>query len=139
MPTKNADVSERFIDQVINGRDYAQIDDIVAADFVYIDPVRGRLVGPDELKRVIKELTTAFPDLEWIEDEQIDSGDILVSRFTWSGTHVGHFRDLPPTGRKVIVSGVTINRISDSIMRESRMFRDDLGLMRQLGYVPERH
>jgi steroid delta-isomerase-like uncharacterized protein len=139
MHMSNADIGERFVDEVINGRDFDVIDEIVADDFVYIDPARGRLVGPAELKRVTKELATAFPDLMWIEDEEISSGDILVSRFTWTGTHVGYFRDLPATGKKVTVNGVAINRITDGMMRETRMVRDDLGFMRQLGYVLERH
>jgi hypothetical protein len=35
------------------------------------------------------------------------------------------------------VQGVSFNKITDGKLVETRMVRDDLGLMRQLGVIPE--
>jgi predicted ester cyclase len=43
---------------------------------------------------------------------------------------------IPPTGRRVEISGVTINRFSGGKIAEDWYQSDDLGMMQQLGVVP---
>jgi predicted ester cyclase len=44
---------------------------------------------------------------------------------------------LPPTGRRVEIAGITIDRIADGKIAESWTCFDTLGMMQQLGAVPE--
>ena len=137
--TANVALSSRLVDEVMNGRKLEVIDEIVAAEFVYIDPAYSDVVGPAALKTVISEVHASFPDLlQWTTEEQICQDDKVVSRCTWSGTQVNDFRYIPATGRKVTITGIAIDRFAHGQFVETRMLRDDVGFLRQLGVIPER-
>ena len=54
-----------------------------------------------------------------------------------TGTHRGDLFGISPTGKQVRMGGISIYRIADGRMREAWVARDDLGLLRQLGAVPQ--
>ena len=81
-------------------------------------------------------MRTGFPDIHWVVEETIASGDKVVSRFKWSGTHRGDFLGIPATGRRVTVPGVVIDRLNAGKMADSRILMDTMGMMQQLGVVP---
>jgi predicted ester cyclase len=60
----------------------------------------------------------------------------VLTRFRWTGTHDGPFLGQPPTGRRVEVWGMVIDKVVDGRIQESRFLMDTLGLMTQLGAVP---
>jgi predicted ester cyclase len=78
-----------------------------------------------------------FPDMKWTVDEQIAEGEKVVSRFTWTGTHKGEFMGIPPTNKKVKVWGVVIDVIRNGLFSESRIIMDSVGLLQQLGVMPQ--
>jgi steroid delta-isomerase-like uncharacterized protein len=135
--TSNRDLSKRFIGEVINGRNLSLIDEIVAEDFLYIDSTLGTVKGRDGLKDLFGRLFIAFPDLVWTVDQDVSEGDTIGGRFSWTGTNDGEFRSMPATHKRVTAHGAAFNRITNGMLAETRMIRDDLGLMRQLGVIPE--
>lgn len=136
MSEENKAIINRFVEEVINRRNLAAADEIVAEDFVELDPLPGQEQGREGLKQVIAMLFAAFPDLWWTVEEQIAEGDKVVSRFIWSGTHKGHFMGVPPTGNQVTVKGVVIDRVVEGEFVESRILMDNLGMLQQLGVIP---
>ena len=82
-------------------------------------------------------LFAAFPDQLWTLEEQAAEGEKVWSRFTWRGTHQGEFLGIPPTNRAVTVKGMVIDRFVDGKWTESRILMDNLGMMQQLGVIPE--
>jgi steroid delta-isomerase-like uncharacterized protein len=135
--TSNRDLSNRFIEEVINGRKLSLIDETVAEDFVFIDSTLGTVKGRDSLKEMFTRMFSSFPDLIWTVEQYISEGDTIVTRYSVTGTQDGDYRSIPATHKKVMVQGVSINKIIDGKLAETRMLRDDLGLMRQLGVIPE--
>ena len=133
---ENKKVLEAFVEDVINQGRLDRADDLVALDFVELDPLPGQQQGREGLKDVIGGMRAAFPDLHWVVDEVVAEGDKVVSRFTWTGTHRATFLGIPSTGRKVTVKGVVIDRLVDCKMADSRILMDTLGMMQQLGVVP---
>lgn len=133
----NVAVLQRFIDEVINQGRYDVCDEIVAEDFVELDPLPGQQQGREGLKEVIAMMRTAFPDIHWVADESIVSGEKVVTRFTWTGTHRGPFLGIPATGKKVAVKGVVIDRLVNGLMTDSRILMDTFGMMMQLGVIPQ--
>src|ERR1700727_1945311 len=95
-----------FIEDVINQGRLDRADDLVALDFVELDPLPGQQQGREGLKDVIGGMRGSFPDLHWVLDEVVAEGDKVVSRFTWTGTHRATFLGIPSTGRKVTVTGI---------------------------------
>ena len=72
-----------------------------------------------------------------VADEVIAEGDRVVLRCTLTGTHLGEFVGIPPTGRKIAVTEIHIYRMEDGKAVEHRVGRDDLGAMRQLGVIAD--
>ena len=133
---ENIAVLSRFMEEVINQGRLDVCDEIVAEDFVELDPLPGQQQGREGLKDVIAMLRAAFPDIHWVPEETIAAGDKVVTRFTWTGTHRGPFLGIPATGKSVIVKGVVIDRLSGGKMADSRILMDSLGMMQQLGVIP---
>ena len=129
----NVAVVGRFIEEILNQAKFEVADEIVAEDFVELDPFPGQGPGREGLVEVLKGMRLAFPDIHWTVEETIASGEKVVSRFTWSGTHNGPFLGIPATGKSVAVKGVVIDRIVSGKMVDSRILMDTLSLMQQLG------
>lgn len=133
---QNVATVQRFVEEVINQGRFEAADELVHEDFVELDPLPGQQQGRQGLKDVIAMIRTAFPDIHWVIEETIASGDKVVSRFKWTGTQRADFLGIPATGRRVAVPGVVIDRLSDGKMADSRILMDTLGLMQQLGVIP---
>ena len=61
----------------------------------------------------------------------------MVTRWTGSGTHQGELIGVAPTGNQVTITGISINRISGGKIEESWTNYDALGMMQQIGAIPE--
>jgi steroid delta-isomerase-like uncharacterized protein len=133
---ENKAIMNRLMEEVLNKKNLAAADEIVAEDFVELDPLPGQEQGREGLKQILSMFFAAFPDLRWTVEEQIAEGDKVVSRFTWRGTHRGEFLGISPTGGQVTVKGVVIDRVVEGQFVESRILMDNLGMMQQLGVIP---
>jgi predicted ester cyclase len=81
-------------------------------------------------------LREAFPDLHFTVEDQIAAGDRVVTRWAGTGTHEGEFQGIPPTGRKVRISGIDIDRFASGKVVECWPEVNELGLLQQLGVLP---
>lgn len=137
MQSNNSNVVRQFIEEVLS---QGKIDD--AGQFFWEDmveqvPLPGQGPGLEGLKDVLRGLRAAFPDMRWTTQEQIAEGDKVLSRFEWTGTHRGAFMGVPATGRPVTVWGMVIDRLEGGKIKDTRIIMDTLGLMMQLGVVPQ--
>jgi steroid delta-isomerase-like uncharacterized protein len=87
-------------------------------------------------KNALRAFRTAFPDFRFTIHEQLADGDKVVNRWTVRGTHRGDLFGIPPTGKAVEFSGISIFRIAGGQMQEAWVERDEIGMMRQLGLIP---
>jgi predicted ester cyclase len=62
---------------------------------------------------------------------------MVAARVAFQGTHRGEFRGIPPTDRQVAFSSIEINRVVGGKVEEHWFEIDLLGLMGQLGALPE--
>ena len=95
--------------------------------------------GDRSLEEDIRETApyfTAFLDLKAIVEDIIAEGDKVVARWTMRGTHENTVRDIPATGKKVTVNGVTIKRMANGKVVEEWALINMLGLYQQIGAVP---
>jgi predicted ester cyclase len=75
---------------------------------------------------------------DWHSDlhQLVAEGDLVVERFTASGTHRGELMGVPPTGREVTVTGIALYRIVDGKITEAIVEENIYGMMQQLGVIP---
>ena len=126
----------RTLEEVFNQGNLALIDELVAPDFLnYEVPPGMNNRGPDSTRQVVKMLRTAFPDLHFTIEDLVAEGDTVAGRVTMSGTHLGPFQGIPPTGRSFQQAHMHFVRFRDGKAIEHRAVRDDLGMMRQLGLI----
>ena len=115
------------------------VDKVLNPNFVCYDPnsESGEVRGAETTKGEIEYFRNAVPDLTYTIEDQIAEGDKVVTRYTVSGTHQGEFFGVAPTGERITMSGITIDRFDeDGKMVEEWPEYDLLGVMRQLGAVP---
>ncbi|MFD5795404.1 ester cyclase [Streptomyces diastatochromogenes] len=112
------------------------IDECVAPDVLFHAPVPMGATGAEALKRVWEVLLRAFPDIHVAVEETVAEGDKVASRNTVTGTHLGEYQGLPPTGKTVTYSEIFIVRFAEGRIAEIRGVVDVLAQLRQLGALP---
>jgi steroid delta-isomerase-like uncharacterized protein len=134
---QNKAVVKDFIDALFTDGDLDAVDRYLAEDFVNHDPVFGTSADREGMRSGGAMIRAGFPD--WRSDLELFVGedDLVVEKFTASGTHRGELFGTPPTGRSVAVRGINVFRLRDDRIVERWGRLDELGLMRQLGLVPE--
>ncbi len=82
-------------------------------------------------------LLTAFPDARFTADVVVATPDRAAVRWTGRGTHLGPLQNLQPTGKPVVFTGINVYRMACGQIVEGWSEPDSLGLLQQLGVVPE--
>ena len=114
--------------------DFEAFKELYAPEFVYYSPsATPKPVSIEEAIEFGKMIFKAAPDSSWTIEELFAAGDRVITRWIYKGTHEGEFMGIPPTGNKVEFGGITIARIKDGKIVESREDYDYFGFMQQLG------
>jgi len=133
---RNRAIIDRFYDAV-NTRKLDVFYEIVHPNFVNHGGATGDLVGPKALIDSLDPFLTAMPDWHVGKDYVIAQGDRVASRGTITGTHLGPFMGVPPSGKKLAWTGIIIYRIDDDGMIVERWQDfDALGMLTQMGVIP---
>ena len=132
---ENKKFMNSFIEEVINKKNLAAADQMVAEDFIEQLPFPGQGPGREGLKFALNSMFIGFPDMTWTVHEQIAEGEKVVTRFSWTGTHQGEFMGIPATQKRVEVWGVVIDVVKDNLFSESRIIMDTIGLLQQVGVM----
>ena len=80
--------------------------------------------------RAVNPYHTAFPDIECTVEDMIAAGDKVVTRWTMQGTLEGVFMRIPPTSKRVQLSGISINCFANGRSVESWEEADVIGMMK---------
>jgi steroid delta-isomerase-like uncharacterized protein len=132
----NRAVTQRFYEEVWNNGNLDAVDDIMTGNFVDHAAPPGFPSGPEGAKQVFTMYRSAFPDFRLNVWDLIAEGDKVVARWSTQGTHQGELMGIPPTGKRVEVTGIDIFRFAEGKIAEHWAEFDMLGLMQQLGVIP---
>jgi steroid delta-isomerase-like uncharacterized protein len=138
MSEDNKALARRVFDAFSSGN-VDELDEVVAPDAEDHDtqnPNR-HIRGPEGIKQTIQMYRAAFPDLKMTVEEQIAEGDMVATRWVAVGTHEGDLPGLPATGKQSTVTGIGIDRIENGKIVEAWTNWDTLGMLQQLGALPE--
>jgi predicted ester cyclase len=130
-PEEMKELVKRAAIQPWNDGNLTAFEELFAATYKHAD-------GRDKatIKQSIEATRLSFPDLHVIVNDQIVEGDKVVTRWTAHGTHQGHHYGVPGTDKKMINTGIGIDRIVNGKIVESWGNSDELGVFKQLGLVP---
>ena len=98
------------------------------------------LFAPEQAEAAGQEASDfrrGFPDVVSTIEDLIAEGDKVTARWRARATHRGEYVGVPPTGKEVEFTGISVYRIEGNRIAESWTVEDELGLMRQIGAIPE--
>ncbi len=130
-------LARRFYDEVINGKNMAALDELVDDDLVEHQEMPGIPPGKEGVRAFFTAFHGAFPDLHAEIEGLVSEGDEVWVYAVMTGTHQGEFLGIPATGKQVSVTMVDRVRVRDGKAVEHWGVSDDLGMLTQLGVVPE--
>jgi steroid delta-isomerase-like uncharacterized protein len=116
--THNPDLVDRFV-----AKDYINHDDFVAD-------------GREANRQFWTAFFTGLPDVSVTREDLIISGDRVVGRFIYRGTHTGDLVSIPASGKPVEMRSIDIWRVQNGMFVEHW---DELNLMQmfqQIGALP---
>jgi steroid delta-isomerase-like uncharacterized protein len=112
------------------------VDELVGPDYVNHSPgMPNQPEGPEGIKAVVNMFRGGMPDLRVVIEDVIAEGDKVVMRYRIEGTHEGELFGVPPTGRRVSIESITVERVSGGKIREHWRVTETLDMMRQLGAI----
>jgi steroid delta-isomerase-like uncharacterized protein len=136
MPVESVMEHQRVWLESLNRGDVSAADTVFAPNCVVhitgvAEPVRG--VGP--WKDLVAGLLRAFPDLHFTTEDQIVLGDRVAFRWHATGTHNGPLGAAPPTGKRVALDGLIMDRMADGKVQERWEQWDQSLMLQQLGFA----
>ncbi|MGL5033724.1 MAG: ester cyclase [Microcystaceae cyanobacterium] len=141
MSEENKAIARRYYYDIMNRDDPNAFEEIIATDFVFINPTHTKPVyGPQGFYELVTMLHNAFPDIHFAIEDLTAEGDMVVSYWSCQGTHQGCLHtvlgNIPPSGKPFQISGMSRIHIREGKILEIRVSEDALGLLIQLGAIP---
>ena len=135
----NLAAARRVTEEAFNEGRLEVIDELCSPDIVTHDPAEPEdLHGTDVLKERCQRYRTAMSDLEVTFEDIFATEDRVAARWTARGTNDGELAGMPPTGKRMEITGNSIDRFdSDGKIVETWDNWDNAGFMQQLGMTPE--
>jgi steroid delta-isomerase-like uncharacterized protein len=134
MSEQNKLIAYRLLDELWNRENFDVVDELVASD--YNGHSSTVFHGPDGAMQFIPKIRNAFPDFQFTIEDQIAEEDRVATRWICRGTHQGEFQGIPPTGKQMSMTGITIFRIANGKLIDGWTNEDILGMLQQLGAIP---
>ena len=134
MAEQNIALFRRVAEEIWSSNKPGLIREIYAEDFVLHTPA-GALKGHDGYRGIYELYTSAFPDFRFQIADAFGSGDKVLLRWTFTGTHKGEFMGVPATGRRVSADGMAVARIANGKVAEEWAVWDLYGLMQKVGAI----
>ena len=136
---ENKALVRRFYAEIDAGN-LAALDELVLENYANHAPTGfpGLAAGREGLKQAFVIFRDATPGYHEIQD-MIAEGDLVVTRMTARGKHVGDVFGIKATGNDLEMKAIAIHRVRDGRIVEHWSCKDELGFLRQLGVVPRQH
>ncbi|MFC6733506.1 MULTISPECIES: ester cyclase [unclassified Haladaptatus] len=139
--TRPAASNEEIVQKLwntLNTGDYSVVDEIIAESYVEHNPTEPESIhGREGFTKNVKQYREAFSDLNVTIEDIVSEGDMVATRWKAVGTHDGELAGVPASGNHVEVTGIEIDRIVDGQVTEVWTNFDVLGMMRQMGAIPD--
>jgi len=113
-----------FVDRVFVAGDLAAIADFIAADYVNDEG--------DHARRFAEAFCTGLVNLAYEIHDLVEDGARVFARWTISGEHGGTLFGVPPTGRRLVVEGMSLYEVGNGRICRGSIIWDRAAVARQL-------
>jgi predicted ester cyclase len=111
MKPDNKQIIKDYYEKVVNTGNIDIIDQFISSNYSEVHNNKRYTIGIDGAKEHIIGVRKTYPDLQLSIEQQIAEGDLVASCFTMTGTHEGLWMGIKPTGKRIQVTGVNIDRL----------------------------
>lgn len=133
---QNKAIIQNYFEQVWNQGKLEILDSLLAPGYLNHTPsVPNPVKGPAGLKPIVKAIRKGFPDLHYSLKDIIVTRDRVIARVLMTGTQTDTLFGIPPTGKKIQVNQINIEKIENGKITEHWRVTDELSMMKQLGIV----
>ncbi|MEZ4670617.1 MAG: ester cyclase [Anaerolineae bacterium] len=128
----------RWFEELWNKKNYNIAYELVHPDFT-AHGAGGQDIkqGPDGVIGMVKAWHAAMPDGHMTMDDIITEGNLSTIRMTWEATHTGQFGEIPASGKRITVTSIGIDRVVDGKITEGWGELNMLGMLQQMGAIPQ--
>lgn len=133
MSEDNREVVRRFYEDFTNAHRLELAEELLAEDVTIRTSTGARLQGRDQVLEFLGRLHESFPDFRHAIDELVAVGDRVFSRVTNTGTHLGAFRGVEPTGARVEYPAAGWFRVRDGRIVDGWTVADTAEIWRAIG------
>ena len=130
--------TRRTWQEILPSGDVEALAAVVDPECVNHDTPPGMPQGFEGVKQMMLMLRGAFADQRYEVHRLIREGETVVIECTLHGRHTGEFMGIRPTGREIALRSVHIVRYRGGREVETWALQDRLGLLQQLGAMPQR-
>ena len=126
------------INQAWNSHDMGNVLSFYSPNYVAEDVGQAFLVrGHDGVRAMLETYWQAFPDLEFTVMDAVVQDSRVAIVWMAEGTHQGTIMNIPPTGHRVAVRGVSIIDVEDGLIVRGQYIWDLAGMLRHMGLLPD--
>jgi steroid delta-isomerase-like uncharacterized protein len=127
-----------IINQAWNSHDMERVLSLYSLDCTGSDVGQADLLhGHAGLRTLLEMYWHAFPDLQFVVTNTVVQNSNMAIVWVAEGTHQGPIMNIPPTGRKVEVRGVSVIDVKDGLIVREQHIWDLAGMLRHLRLLPE--
>ena len=123
----------RYIQEVMNEHKLEVLDELFAPDFINEATGFPPIIGVQAMREGLQSILDGFPDCQVTIEDMMAIDDKVIARWSMSGTHTGVFQNIPPTGKKITVSGIAIDIIRQQKIARRWAYNSFPILVQQLG------
>ena len=134
MLNRNEILAQKIITEIFSRKDFNNLSELISEDIVIHDTDKD-IHGLENLRVGINNLHIAFPDLNYEIEDIFSNNDKVVVRCKGSGTHLGSFRGIPATFKKMNYTVILIWRFFESKLIEHWSVSDVYGRLQQLEVI----
>jgi predicted ester cyclase len=135
MEKDNKTLVRRYYEEVGNTGNISRIEEFISDEYTEVFNGIRHQVGIEGAKVHIIGVRQTYPDLHITIEHQIAEGEWVVSCITARGTHLGTWLGMKPTGKKVTISGVNVDRVVGGVIIEHGGAANMLEALLEIGAI----
>ncbi|HJR82281.1 MAG TPA: ester cyclase [Anaerolineales bacterium] len=126
------------INEAWNSHDIEKVLDFYSPHYIGDDVGQASLLrGHEGLRTMLEMYWKAFPDLQFAVTDVVVQDSRVATIWVAEGTHQGPIMNIPPTGHKVEVRGMSVIDVEDGLIVRGQYIWDLAGMLRHMGLLPE--
>jgi steroid delta-isomerase-like uncharacterized protein len=136
MSAANKALIQRYL-EIWNTGNLTLIDELLTPDVVCRFYGLAEVHGLEAFKQMAPYWKAAFPDFLFTIETIIAEDNLVAMHGSWSGTHRGEYLGIPATGKQITETGTRFYHIKEGKIAEMWGDENVLGLLQQLGTIPQ--